>query len=71
MKHLTMILAFLMTLSSPLAAQDFNKGLVAHNLENYAPVTLPKVKSPFHCSHLLKQGFSFRVGLIVGKLIFS
>ncbi|MFL2810857.1 MAG: hypothetical protein ACJ0BV_05075 [Paracoccaceae bacterium] len=57
MKHISIILALIMSLSSQLAAQDFNKGLVAHNLENYAPVTLPKVKSPFHCSHLLKEGF--------------
>ena len=47
MKYITIILAFLVMLSSPVAAQDFNKGLVAHNLENYAPVTLPKVKSPY------------------------
>ena len=46
-RQVTILLAFLMTLSSPVAAQDFNKGLVAHNLENYAPVTLPKVKSPY------------------------
>ena len=36
MKHLTIIIAFLMTLSSPVAAQNFDKGLVAHNLEDYA-----------------------------------
>ena len=28
-KHLTVILAFLMTLSSPVVAQDFQKGLAA------------------------------------------
>ena len=36
MKHLTMILAFLMTLSSPVAAQDFAKGLTAYNMADYA-----------------------------------
>ena len=31
-KHLTVILAFLMTLSSPVVAQDFQKGLAASML---------------------------------------
>ena len=31
MKHLTILLAFLMTLSAPVAAQDFDKGLAAYN----------------------------------------
>ena len=35
MKHI-IILTFLITLSSPVAAQDFHKGLVAHNLKDYA-----------------------------------
>jgi TPR repeat protein len=35
-KHLTVILAFLMTLSSPVAAQDFQKGLAAYNAGDYA-----------------------------------
>ena len=36
MKHLTIILAFLMTLSSPVAAQDFDKGLAAYQDGDYA-----------------------------------
>ena len=36
MKHLTMILAFLMTLYSPVAAQDYDKGLAAYLNEDYA-----------------------------------
>ena len=35
-KHLTVILAFLMTLSSPVVAQDFQKGLAAANAGDYA-----------------------------------
>ena len=35
-KHLTVILAFLMTLSSPVAAQDFQKGFAAYNAGDYA-----------------------------------
>ena len=35
-KHLTVILAFLMTLSSPVAAQDFQKGLAAYSAGDYA-----------------------------------
>ena len=35
MKHLTIILAFLMTLSSPVAAQDFDKGLAAYEAGDY------------------------------------
>ena len=36
MKHLTIILAFLVTLSSPVAAQDWDKGLSAYQAEDYA-----------------------------------
>jgi len=36
MKHLAIILAFLMTLSSPLAAQDIAKGSAAWNSGDYA-----------------------------------
>ena len=36
MKHLTIILAFLMTLSSPVAAQDFQKGIAALQADDYA-----------------------------------
>ena len=35
-KHLTVILAFVMTLSSPVVAQDFQKGLAAYNAGDYA-----------------------------------
>ena len=35
MKHLTIILAFLMTLSSPVAAQDFDKGYAAYKAGDY------------------------------------
>jgi uncharacterized protein len=35
-KHLTAILAFLMTLSAPVLAQDFQKGLAAYNAGDYA-----------------------------------
>ena len=35
-KHLTVILAFLMTLSSSVMAQDFQKGLAAYNAGDYA-----------------------------------
>ena len=35
-KHLTVILAFLMTLSSPVVAQDFQKGFAAYNAGDYA-----------------------------------
>ena len=35
-KHLTVILAFLMTLSSPVAAQDFQKGSDAYSAGDYA-----------------------------------
>ena len=35
-KHLTVILAFLMTLSSPVVAQDFQKGFAATRLVTYA-----------------------------------
>ena len=35
-KHLTVILAFLMTLSSPVEAQDFQKGLAALQAGDYA-----------------------------------
>ena len=35
MKHLNIILAFLMTLSSPVTAQDFNKGVLAYNSGDY------------------------------------
>ena len=36
MKHITIILAFLMTLSSPVAAQDFQKGYAAYQAGDYA-----------------------------------
>jgi len=36
MKHLTVIIAFLMTLSSPVAAQDFDKGLAAAQAGDFA-----------------------------------
>jgi TPR repeat protein len=36
MKHFTIILAFLMTLSAPIAAQDFQKGLAAARAGDYA-----------------------------------
>tara|TARA_B100000780_G_scaffold263065_1_gene216693 strand:+ start:37 stop:243 length:207 start_codon:yes stop_codon:yes gene_type:complete len=36
MKHLTIILAFLMTLSSPVAAQDFQKGSAAYQAGDFA-----------------------------------
>ena len=36
MKHLAIILAFLMTLSSPVAAQDFDKGLAAYKAGDYS-----------------------------------
>ena len=36
MKHFTIILAFLMTLSSPVAAQDFQKGVTAYQARDYA-----------------------------------
>ena len=36
MKHITIIVAFLMGLSSPVAAQDFDKGLAAAEADNYA-----------------------------------
>ena len=36
LKHLTVILAFLMTLSSPVVAQDFQKGFAAYNAGDYA-----------------------------------
>ena len=36
MKKLTIALAFLTALSLPVSAQDFNKGLAAHNDGNYA-----------------------------------
>ena len=36
MKHVTIILAFLMTLSSPVAAQDFQKGWTAYQARDYA-----------------------------------
>ena len=35
-KHLTVILAFLMTLSSPVVAQDFQKGLAAAQAGDFA-----------------------------------
>ena len=35
-KHLTVILAFLIMLSSPVAAQDFQKGVAAYNAGDYA-----------------------------------
>ena len=35
-KHLTVILAFLMTLVSPVVAQDFQKGYAAYNAGDYA-----------------------------------
>ena len=35
-KHLTVILAFLMALSSPIVAQDFEKGIAAFNAGDYA-----------------------------------
>ena len=35
-KHLTVILAFLMTLSSPVVAQDFQKGWTAYEAGDYA-----------------------------------
>ena len=36
MKHLTILLAFLMTLSSPVAAQDYQKGLAAAQAGDFA-----------------------------------
>ena len=36
LKHLLISLAFLMTLSSPVAAQDFQKGLTAHQAGDFA-----------------------------------
>ena len=36
LKHLTVLLAFLMTLSSPLAAQDLKKGYAAYSAGDYA-----------------------------------
>ena len=36
MKHVTIILAFLMTLSSPVAAQDLQKGVTAYQAGDYA-----------------------------------
>ena len=36
MKHITILLALLMTLSSPVAAQDFQKGLTAYQAGDYA-----------------------------------
>ena len=36
MKHITIILAFLMTLSSPVAAQDYDKGLAAYDADDFA-----------------------------------
>ena len=36
MKHLSILLAFLMTLSAPVAAQDFQKGLDAAQTGDYA-----------------------------------
>ena len=36
MKHISIILAFLMTLSSPVAAQDFQKGLAAAQAGDFA-----------------------------------
>ena len=36
MKYITIILAFLMMLSSPVAAQDFDKGVAAAEAEDYA-----------------------------------
>ena len=35
-KHLTILLAFLITLSAPVMAQDFNKGFDAYNAGDYA-----------------------------------
>ena len=35
-KHLTVILAFLMALSSPVIAQDFQKGFAAYNAGDFA-----------------------------------
>ena len=35
LKHLLISLAFLVTLSSPVAAQDFQKGMVAFNAGDY------------------------------------
>ena len=36
MKHLSILLAFLMMLSSPVTAQDFDKGYAAYKAEDYA-----------------------------------
>ena len=36
MKYITIILAFLVMLSSPVAAQDYDKGLAAYINEDYA-----------------------------------
>ena len=36
MKHVTIILAFLMALSSPVAAQDFQKGIAALQARDFA-----------------------------------
>ena len=36
MKHIAILLAFLMTLSAPVAAQDFQKGLAAAQTGDYA-----------------------------------
>ena len=36
MKHITILLAFLMMLSSPVAAQDFAKAYAAYKAEDYA-----------------------------------
>ena len=38
MKHLTVIIAFLVTLSAPVAAQDFQKGLAAFEAGDFATV---------------------------------
>ena len=35
MKHITIILAFLMTLSSPVVGQDFDKGWAAYKAQDY------------------------------------
>ena len=36
MKHIAILLAFLMTLSAPVVAQDFEKGLAAYDAGDYA-----------------------------------
>ena len=67
MKHLTIILAFLMTLSSPVAAQDFDKGWAAYKGEDYDAALkefLPLGnQGDAHSQHLLGHMYSFGNGV--------